>query len=189
MDTPQQDVSALLIAWKDGDKAALDQLMPLVYSELRRLAHAQMRRERPDHLLQTTALINEAYLQLIDQKRASWQNRTQFFAVAAQLVRRILVDEARRTRSEKRGGSSDKVPLEEAAMAFPVRADELVELDLALRSLAEVDPRKSQIVELRYFGGLTVEETAEHLKISPATVMRDWTMAKAWLYRELHHDS
>jgi RNA polymerase sigma-70 factor (ECF subfamily) len=173
-----EDVSALLIAWNDGDKTALDKLMPLVYVELRKLAHRYMRRERSGHLLQTTALISEAY----------WQNRAQFFGVASQLVRRILVDEARKERSVKRGGGS-KLPLTEAVQKFEERDKELIALDLALSSLAEIDSRKSQIVELRYFGGLSVEETADFLKISPATVMRDWSMAKAWLYRELHHDA
>jgi RNA polymerase sigma-70 factor (ECF subfamily) len=183
-----EDVSALLIAWNDGDKTALDKLMPLVYVELRKLAHRYMRRERSGHLLQTTALISEAYLRLVDQKRAHWQNRAQFFGVASQLVRRILVDEARKERSVKRGGGS-KLPLTEAVQKFEERDKELIALDLALSSLAEIDSRKSQIVELRYFGGLSVEETADFLKISPATVMRDWSMAKAWLYRELHHDA
>lgn len=189
MGSSQEDVSTLLIAWNDGDKTALDKLMPLVYAELRNLAHFHMRRERPDHLLQTTALINEAYLRLVDQKRACWQNRAQFFGVASQLVRRILVDEARKNKSAKRGGNNFKLPLDEAPQLCQERNKELVALDLALHSLAEVDSRKSQIVELRYFGGLTVEEIAEFLKISPATVMRDWSMAKAWLYRELHHDA
>jgi RNA polymerase sigma factor (TIGR02999 family) len=187
MELPQQDVSALLIAWNDGDKTALDKLMPLVYVELRKLAHRYMRREGAGHLLQTTALISEAYLRLVDQKRARWQNRAQFFGVASQLVRRILVDEARKEKSAKRGGAF-KLPLTEADQKHQERAKELVALDLALYSLAEVDLRKSQIVELKYFGGLTAEEIAEFLGISPATVMRDWTMAKAWLYRELHHD-
>jgi RNA polymerase sigma-70 factor, ECF subfamily len=187
MGPAQQDVSELLIAWNDGDKTALDKLMPLVYVELRKLAHRHMRRERPDHLLQTTALISEAYLRLVDQKRARWQNRAQFFGVASQLVRRILVDEARKEKAAKRGAS--KLPLTEGVQKLHERDKELVALDLALSSLAEVDSRKSQIVELRYFGGLTVEEIAEILKISPATVMRDWSLAKAWLYRELHHDA
>lgn len=188
MGPPQEDVSELLIAWNDGDKAALDKLMPLVYVELRKLAHRHMRHERPDHLLQTTALISEAYLRLVDQKRAHWQNRAQFFGVASQLVRRILVDEARKEKSAKRGGML-KQPLTEAIQKCEERDKEVIALDLALSSLAEVDPRKSQIVELKYFGGLTIEEIAELLKISPATVMRDWSMAKAWLYRELHHDA
>jgi RNA polymerase sigma factor (TIGR02999 family) len=188
MKPAQEDVSTLLIAWNDGDKTALDKLMPLVYVELRELAHRHMRRERAGHLLQTTALISEAYLRLVDQKRARWQNRAQFFGVASQLVRRILVDEARKENSAKRGGAF-KLPLTEAGEPHEERGRELLALDLALSSLAEVDLRKSQIVELRYFGGLTVEEIAEFLKISPATVMRDWSMAKAWLYRELHDDA
>lgn len=184
----QEDVSALLIAWNDGDKTALDKLIPLVYVELRKLAHRHMRRERSGHLLQTTALISEAYLRLVDQKRAHWQNRAQFFGVASQLVRRILVDEARKEKSAKRGGTL-KLPLTEAVQNLEERDKELIALDLALSSLAEIDSRKSQIVELKYFGGLTVEEIAEFLKISPATVLRDWSMAKAWLYRELHYDA
>jgi RNA polymerase sigma-70 factor, ECF subfamily len=188
MEPAQQDVSALLIAWNDGDKTALDRLMPLVYVELRKVAHRYMRRESAGHLLQTTALISEAYLRLVDQKRARWQNRAQFFGVASQLVRRILVDEARKEKSAKRGGAL-KLPFTEADQKHQERDKELIALDLALCSLAEVDSRKSQIVELKYFGGLTVEEIAEFLKISPATVMRNWIMAKAWLYRELHHDA
>jgi len=188
MKSSPEDVTALLVAWNTGDKTALDKLMPLLYEELRRLAHSYMRRERPDHLLQTTALVHEAYLKMVDQKRACWQNRAQFFGVAAQLVRRILVDDARKGKSAKRGGSALKMPLDEAAQVGPERGAELVALDHAMDSLAEVDARKSQIVELRYFGGLTVEETAEFLKISEATVMRDWNLAKAWLYRELHHE-
>jgi RNA polymerase sigma factor (TIGR02999 family) len=183
-----EDVSALLVAWNEGDSSALDKLMPLLYEELRRLAHGYMRRERPDHLLQTTALVHEAYLRMVDQKRTCWQNRAQFFGVAAQLVRRILVDDARKSQSSKRGGNAQRMPLDEAAQVGPERGAELVSLDHAMQSLAEVDLRKSQIVELRYFGGLTVEETAEFLKISEATVMRDWSLAKAWLYRELHHE-
>jgi RNA polymerase sigma factor (TIGR02999 family) len=148
-----------------------------------------MRRERQDHLLQTTALVNEAYLKLVDQRQVSWQNRAHFFGVASRLVRRILLDEARRDNSAKRGGKFVKMSLDEAAQVCQERGEELVALDDALQSLAEVDPRKSQIVELRYFGGLTVEETAEFLNISVATVMRDWGLAKAWLYRELHHET
>lgn len=187
--SPEEDVSALLVAWSGGDESALDKLMPLLYLELKRLAHSHMRRERPDHLLQTTALVHEAYLRLVDQKRACWQNRAQFFGVAAQLVRRILVDDARKSKSAKRGGSAMKMPLDEAAQVSPPRGSDLIALDYAMRSLAEMDRRKSQIVELRYFGGLTTEETAEFLKISVATVMRDWSLAKAWLYRELHYES
>jgi RNA polymerase sigma-70 factor, ECF subfamily len=188
MNSHPEDVSALLVAWNGGDSSALDKLMPLLYEELRRLAHSYMRRERSDHLLQTTALVHEAYLRMVDQKRACWQNRAQFFGVAAQLVRRILVDDARKSQSVKRGGNALKMPLDEAAQLGPQRSDEVVLLDHAMQALAEVDARKSQIVELRYFGGLTVEETAEFLKISEATVMRDWSLAKAWLYRELHNE-
>jgi RNA polymerase sigma-70 factor (ECF subfamily) len=181
-----QEVTQLLIDWNNGNKAALDQLVPLVHDELRRLAHLYMRRERADHTLQTTALVNEVYLRLIDQKMASWQNRAQFFGVCAQLMRRILVDYARRRQYAKRQGEERKVPLEEAAVVSQDRAAELVALDDALMSLEAIDPRKSRIVELRFFGGLTIEETAEVLKVSHATVEREWNMARAWLYRELN---
>jgi len=178
------EITQLLQAWSDGSQEALDKLSPFVYEELHRLARHYMRGERRDHTLQTTELINEAYLRLIDWKNVRWQNRAHFFGVAAQMMRRILVDFARSRRYAKRGGDGCRVSLSEAAVVAEQSAD-FVALDEALQSLAEIDPRKSRIVELRFFGGLSVEETAEVLKISPRTVMRDWTLAQAWLYREL----
>jgi len=178
------EVSGLLRAWGDGDRAALDRLTPIVYDELRRLARHYMKGERPGHSLQTTALVNEAYMRLIDYRHMQWQNRAHFFAVAAQLMRRILVDHARR-HNLKRGGGVQHVSLEETAMVGGDRAADLVALDDAMDALARIDLRKAQIVEMRFFGGLSVEETAEVLKVSPITVMRDWSTAKAWLYRQL----
>ena len=185
--TPHE-VTQLLVAWSDGDRAALEKLTPLVYEELRRLAHQYMSQERPGHTLQTSALVNEAYLRLIDQKNVHWQNRAQFFGIAAQMMRRILVDHARQRRYAKRGGDARQVPLDEAMIVSEERAADVVALDQALNSLAEIDPRKSQIVELRFFGGLCIEETAEVLKVSPGTVMREWTLAKAWLKRAVMSD-
>ena len=179
------EVTQLLVAWSNGDRAARDEIMPLVYDELRRLAHRYMDRERRDHTLQTSALVNEAYLRLIDQKDVHWQNRAHFFGIAAQMMRRILVDYARKRGFAKRGGDDKPVSLEEAMIVSPERAANVVALDDALEILGEIDPRKSQIVELRFFGGLSVEETAEVLSVSPATVSRDWTLAKAWLRREM----
>src|ERR1019366_7461549 len=161
------DISTLLRAWSDGDQSALDRLTPVVYEELRHLAHRYMDRERPGHTLQTTALVNEAYMRLVDYKRMKWQDRAHFFAVAAQVMRRILVDRAR-SHNVKRGGGVRQVALDDA-----------------MNALARLDPRKVQIIEMRFFGGLSVEETAEVLKVSPATVRRDWSIAKFWLYREL----
>ena len=181
---PLDDVSAMLRAWSDGDQRALDRLTPIVYGELHRLARRYMRGERPGHSLQTSALVNEAYLRLVDYKRMQWQNRAHFFAVAAQLMRRILVDHARR-RNAKRGGRVPHVPLEDAAVVGSETPTDLVALDDALNALARLDPRKVQVVEMRFFGGLSVDETAAVLKVSPVTVMRDWSSAKAWLYREL----
>jgi RNA polymerase sigma factor (TIGR02999 family) len=182
------DISALLRAWSDGDQSALKGLTPIVYSELRRLAHRYMERERPDHILQTTALVNEAYMRLVDYKRMQWQNRAHFFAVSAQVMRRILVDHAR-SHNVKRGAGVQHVSLEEVAVVGGDRSadpgGDLVALDDALNALARLDPRKVQIIEMRFFGGLSVEETAEVLKVSPATVRRDWSIAKFWLYREL----
>jgi RNA polymerase sigma-70 factor, ECF subfamily len=180
----QGDVSALLRAWSEGDQSALDQLAPIVYDELRRLAGHYLSRERIGHSLQATALVNEAYLRLVDYTRMRWENRAHFFAVSAQLMRRILVDHARR-HNLKRGGGVQHVTLEDTAIVGGGRAENLVVLDDALQALARIDPRKSQVVELRFFGGLSVEETAEVLKISPVTVMRDWSTARAWLYREM----
>jgi RNA polymerase sigma-70 factor (ECF subfamily) len=177
-------VSGLLRAWSDGDREALDRLTPIVYDELHRLARRYMRRERSGHSLQTTALVNEAYMRLVDYKSMKWQNRAHFFAVSAQLMRRILVEHARR-RNLKRGGGVQHVSLEETAVVDGERDTDLMALDDAMVTLARLDPRKVQVVELRFFGGLSVEETAEVLKVSPVTVMRDWSTAKAWLYREL----
>jgi RNA polymerase sigma factor (TIGR02999 family) len=177
----QVHVTQLLIAWGDGDRAALDQLMPLVYEELRRLAHSYIKRERPNHTLQTSGLINEAYLRLVDQSQLKLKNRTHFFGVAARLMREILVDYARKRKYAKRGGDAQRVPFEETLIVSDQRAADIVALDDALRELSEIDPRQSQIVELRFFGGLSIDEAAEVLNISPGTVMRDWTLAKAWL--------
>ena len=181
---PGGEVSGLLRAWSDGDRGALDKLTPIVHDELRRLARRYMRRERPGHSLQTAALVNEAYMRLVDYRGMLWQNRAHFFAVSAQLMRRILVEHARR-HNLKRGGGVQHVSLEEPAMVGGERAADLVALDDAMDTLARLDPRKVQVVEMRFFGGLSVEETAEVLKVSSVTVMRDWSTAKAWLYREL----
>jgi len=187
-DVTQKSITQLLVAWGDGDQAALDQLVPLVYGELRRLARSYLRGERQGHTLQTTALVNEAYLRLVEQKHVRWQNRAHFLAICAQLMRRILVDYARRRQYQKRGGGALQVTLAEAESAAFERAPDLVVLDEALRSLAEIDPRRAQVVELRFFGGLSIEETAEVLKVSPTTVERDWTIAKAWLHKTMTSD-
>jgi RNA polymerase sigma factor (TIGR02999 family) len=181
----QKQISQLLVDWSNGDKAALDKLIPLVYGELRRLARYHMRRERQGHTLQTSALVNEAYLRLVDYKRMRWQDRAHFFAVAAQAMRRILIEHARSHSREKRGGEARRVSLDEAAGLVDEQASEMIALDDALMSLAKFDPRKSQIVELRYFGGLDIEETAEVMGVSPATVKRDWNTARLWLHREV----
>lgn len=181
---PSGDVSTLLRAWRDGDRDALDRLTPIVYQELHRLAQRYMRGERPGHSLQATALVNEAYMRLVDYKRMQWQNRAHFFAVSAQLMRRILVEHARR-HNLKRGGGVQHVSLDTAAIVGRGRTADLVALDEAMQALARLDPRKTRVVELRFFGGLSVEETAEVLKISSVTVMRDWSTARAWLYREM----
>jgi RNA polymerase sigma-70 factor (ECF subfamily) len=178
------EVSTLLRAWSDGDRNALERLTPIVYDELHRLARRYMKRERPGASLQTTALVNEAYMRLVDYERMQWQNRAHFFAVSAQLMRRILVDHARR-HNLKRGGGLQHVALEEAAVVGGGQDEDLVALDDAMNALARIDPRKVQVVEMRFFGGLNVEETAEVLKVSPVTVKRDWRGAKLWLYREL----
>lgn len=180
-----KEVTQLLLDWSDGDKAALDKLMPLVYDELRRLARHYMGRERAGHTLQTTALVNEAYLRLVDQRSVRWQNRAHFFGIASQMMRRILVDHARSRHYAKRGGGARQVSLDEAMAVSEERASDIVALDDALTALAEIDQRKSQIVEMRFFGGLSIEEAAEVLAVSPGTVMRDWTLAKAWLHREI----
>ena len=179
------EVTELLRAWGDGDQEALDRLVPLVQAELRRLARHYMGEERPDHTLQATALINEVYLRLIDWRSVRWQDRAHFFGVSAQLMRRVLVDHARRHHYRKRGGDAVRVDLEEAAIVAPERDADFVAIDEALTRLAALDPRKSQIVELRFFGGLSVEETAEVVKVSPRTVKREWSLARAWLYSEL----
>jgi RNA polymerase sigma-70 factor, ECF subfamily len=178
------EVSQLLQAWSGGDQNALEKLTPIVYDELHRLANRHMRGERPGHSLQTTALVNEAYLRLVDYRRMQWQNRAHFFAVSAQLMRRILVEHARR-HNLKRGAGLLQVSLDEAAVKGGGRSTDLVALDDAMLALEQLDPRKVQVVEMRFFGGLSVEETAEVLKVSAVTVMRDWSTAKAWLYREL----
>jgi RNA polymerase sigma factor (TIGR02999 family) len=182
-DPAMDELSGLLRAWSEGDHGALDKLTPLVYDELHRLASGYMRREREGHSLQTTALVNEAYMRLVDYKSMQWQNRAHFFAVSAQLMRRILVEHARR-HNMKRGGGVLHVSLDEVSVVDHQAAD-LVMLDDAMNTLARLDPRKVRVVEMRFFGGLSVEETAEVLRVSPVTVMRDWNMAKAWLYREL----
>jgi len=178
------DVSSLLRAWSDGDQRALALLTPIVYEELRRLAHYYLKREQAGHSLQATALVNEAYMRLVDYKRMRWQNRAHFMAAAAQAMRRILVDHARR-HNVKRGARAEHVSLDAEAVMCSDRSDDFVSLDDALNALAERAPRKAQVVELRFFGGLSVEETAEVLHVSPITVMREWKSAKAWLYREL----
>ena len=184
-----KSITQLLIEWRDGDEKALDKLMPLVYQELKRLAHRYMRRERPGHSFQTTDLVNEAYLRLVDHKGMRWQNRAHFYAVAAQAMRRILIDRARSRASTKRGGGLHLVDLEQANLTPEKQAADLVALDDALTDLAAIDPRKASVVEMRYFGGMSVEETAEALGVSPVTVMRDWSTAKAWLLRALSSDS
>jgi RNA polymerase sigma-70 factor (ECF subfamily) len=179
------EVTGLLLAWRGGDTAALEQLIPLVYAELRRIARRFMRKERVGHSLQTSALVNEAYLRLIDAQNVDWQNRAHFFAITASLMRRILVDLARQRQARKRGGSAQRVVLDEAMIAGPGRQEDLVALDEALTALAAMDERKSKVVELRFFGGLTEEEIAEALEVSPETVRRDWRLAKPWLLRFL----
>ena len=181
----QKEVTQLLGAWSGGDERAFEKLIPLVQPELHRLAHHYMSRERAGHTLQTTALLDEAYLLLVDPNKRDWQNRTHFVAAAAQLMRRIMVDHARERHALKRGAGALKVTLDEAAAVTETRSEDLLALDDALERLAAQDPRKSQVVELRYFGGLTVEEVAEFLKLSQRTVEREWNMAKAWLYRAL----
>jgi len=186
---PAHEVTRLLQAWSEGDEGALQDLMPLVYSELHRLARRYMAGERSGHTLQTSALVNEAYLRLVDVKKVNWQNRAHFFGIAAQLMRRILVDFARSRRSLKRGGDAPTISLEEGLIVTSARGADVVALDDALRTLAAMDPRRSRVVELRFFGGLSAEEAAEVLKVSPETVMHDWTLAKVWLLRELSVDN
>lgn len=180
-----EEMSQLLRDWSNGDQSALDKVMPVVYQELRRLAHHYMRNERADHTLQTTALVNEAYMRLADYREMRWQSRAHFFAVAAQVMRRILVDSARSRNYAKRGGGAQKVELDEAAVVSEGRSAEVIAVDEALIELESWDARKGRIVELRFFGGLSIEETAEVLKVSPTTVQREWRSAKAWLHRAI----
>ncbi|MDM7921801.1 MAG: sigma-70 family RNA polymerase sigma factor [Pyrinomonadaceae bacterium] len=183
------DITRLLLEWRNGSERALDELMPIVYSELRRMARNYMRRQSPGHTLQTTGLVNEAYMRLVDSNRVNWQDRNHFFAVSAQLMRRILVDFARRKNSQKRGGDQIMVTLDERVDKAAESGTDLVALDEALTRLAEFSPRQSRIVELRYFAGLTEEQVADTLGVSSRTVRRDWNLAKAWLYRELQPGS
>ena len=178
-------ITGLLQAWSDGDEQALDRLVPLVEGELRRLARVYMARERRDHTLQVTALVNEAFLRLTGARNVRWESRAHFLGIAAQLMRRVLVDHARSRGFQKRGGTDRKVPLDDAVLALPASTVDLLALDRALEMLAAVDPRKSRVVEMRYFGGMTVEETAHALGVSPETVKRDWRLAKLWLLRQL----
>lgn len=183
------EVTRLLAEWGNGDPEAAASLMPLIYDELRRLASHFLRRERPDHTLQPTALVNELYLRLVEQRNVKWKNRANFFAVAAQLMRRLLVDHARRHHAAKRGGGNLKVSLDEALAVADRQDVEVLPLEEALESLTAIDPQQGRIVELRFYGGLTIEETAEVLGISAATVKREWTVARVWLYREIHRNS
>jgi len=185
MSASPNSVTQMLEAWGQGDEAARDELMSVVYQELHRLAHNYMKRESPGHTLQTSALVNEAFLRLVDQKNVKWQNRAHFYGIAAQMMRRILVDYARGRRYAKRGGGVRDLSLEEALIVSHDRTEEVVALDETLEQLAKFDPRKSKIVEFRFFAGLSIEETAKVLDVSPGTVMRDWTLAKAWLRREM----
>ena len=182
---PSHQVTDLLLAWGNGDRAALDELLPIIHQELRRLARLQMRGERPNHTLQTTALVNEAFLRLVELRRIGWQDRTHFLAISARLMRRILVDHARSRGYEKRGGGAAAVALDDAVVAATEPGMNFVALDDALQDLARLDARKSRVVELRFFGGLSVAETADALDISPETVMRDWRFAKVWLLRQI----
>ena len=187
--SPSEGVTKLLLAWSAGQDAALEKLVPLVYQELRRMARRYMYGERAGHTLQTTALVNEAYLRLVDSRKVRWQNRAHFFAISAQLMRRILVDFARSRRYQKRGGGMENLTLNEELIMAPQQGRQLLALDDALCTLAKTDVRKERVVELRFFGGLSVEETAEVLKVSPDTVLRDWRLAKAWLAREMGKSS
>jgi len=185
MTLPANDVTQLLVAWGNGDENARDQLMPLVYTELHRLAHRHIKKERPGHTLQTSALVNEAFVRLVDQRDVNWQSRAHFFGIAAQMMRRILVDYARSRGYAKRGGNAQRVSLNEEMMITLQRSADVISVDEALTELATIDERKSRVVELKFFGGLSIEETAEVLGVSPGTVMRDWTLAKAWLRRAM----
>lgn len=183
------EVSLLLQEWRNGDRQALDTLLPLVYKELRRLARMQLQKERPDHTLQSAALVHEAYLRLIGLNAPQWESRTHFFAIAAQLMRQILVDYARRHGAVKRGGSVCKLSLEEAKVASRGKNVDVLALDDALNSLAKIDPRQSRVVELRFFAGLSLQEISDAMEIAPATVQRDWTAARAWLHREISRNA
>ena len=183
--TPQHEITQLLAEWSDGNQSALDELYPLVYEELHKLARRYMSRERKGHTLQTTALINEAYVRLVDQRNVHWANRSHFFAISAQIMRRILIDHARRHAYAKRGGGAQQVSLEEVAIVAAEKSAEIIRLDEALKILAKMDPRRCHVVELRYFGGLSNEEIAGVLKVSENTVTRDWNLARAWLYQQL----
>jgi RNA polymerase sigma-70 factor (ECF subfamily) len=178
-----ENVTGLLIDWRNGDQSAYERLVPMVHAELHRLAHHYMSRERADHTLQTTALVNEAYVRLVDQKRTNWQNRAQFFGICAELMRRILVDYARQHQYQKRGGGAQRVTFDESAQVTEEKTADLVALDEALESLAKFDPRKARVVELRFFGGLNVDETAEVMGVHANTVIRDWSAARSWLYK------
>jgi RNA polymerase sigma factor (TIGR02999 family) len=182
-------VTALLLDWGRGDQSALDRLMPLVYAELRRVAQNQLRSELPGHTLQPTALVHETYLRLVDQQRIQWRNRAQFFAVAAQLIRRILVDHARRRSAAKRGGMATRLQLDSSIASGAGNIVDAIALDTALNGLEALDPQQARVIELRFYGGLSIEETASALGVSPATVNRDWVTAKAWLYRQLQHST
>jgi RNA polymerase sigma-70 factor, ECF subfamily len=186
MTQASQDVTQLLAAWRDGDQQALDRLMPLVYNELRRLAHRYMKRQKDGQTLQTTAVVHEAYLRLAGRDEVNWQNRAHFFAVCAQVMRNLLVDRARARSAEKRGGGTNQVALDESDLMAPGQLDEVLELNEALDKLSQIDPRKSKIIEMRYFGGMSVEETAAVLELSPITIKREWLKARAWLYLEMN---
>jgi RNA polymerase sigma factor (TIGR02999 family) len=188
MDSAPPTITQLLVEWSEGDRAALDQLMPLVYDELRRLARSYLRRERPDHTLQATALVHEAYMRLVDQHSVSWQNRAHFFGIASQMMRRILVNHALARETAKRGGDAERLPLDTAIVVDAKREINLIALDDALKELETADARQGRIVELRFFGGLSIEETAEVLKLSPATIKREWSTAKLWLRRQIARD-
>lgn len=185
MKLASHEVTKLLKDWGIGDESAPEKLMPLVYDELRRLAHQYMRRERPGHTLQTSALVHEAYVRLVDQSKIQWESRAHFFGIAARLMRQILVDQARRRNFAKRGGGAIHVSLNEATLVAQEQSASVVALDDALKTLEQMDPRKSRIVELRFFGGMSIEETAEALKVSPGTVMREWAFARAWLRNQM----
>jgi len=180
-----KDVTTLLLEWSGGNRAALDELMPLIYAEFRQLAARALRRERPNHTLQSTALAHELYLKLIDQKRTQWRDREHFFAMASQIIRRILVDYARRLHAQRRGGLDTRITLDEALAPQQDRDLNLVELDNALEALSQIDSQQARIIELRFFGGLSIEATGRILGVSPSTVNREWNLARAWLYREL----